>query len=70
MTKEQAIAELVRAAKLYQTTKLAEACRMAVEIMERRNTCGTCKHAAKTDRDEPCKHCVFLYGDKWEPKEE
>lgn len=34
-----------------------------------RRDCGTCRHAAKTSEDEPCRNCYFVTGDKWEPRE-
>lgn len=70
MTKEQAIDELTRAAEICPTTPLAEACRYAVAMMgaSEKRDCGTCKHAAKTMADEPCRHCNFKAGDKWEPR--
>lgn len=69
MTKAEAIKELTRAAELCPTTPLAEACRYALATMNDDKNCGTCRHAARTSFDEPCKHCYFVCGDKWEPKE-
>ena len=63
MTKEQAIVELTRAAELYLTTPLAEACLYAVAIMCGNAVCDNCKHAY----GEKCRYCDELQ--EWEPKE-
>lgn len=68
MTKQEAISELTRAAELCPTTPLAEACRYALAMMNGGQNCGTCKHAAKTSIDAPCRYCNFVCGDLWEPK--
>lgn len=68
MDKEKVIKELTFCADLCPSSPLAEACRAAVALITNKYDCGTCRHAAKTSRDEPCKHCNFVVGDKWEPK--
>lgn len=68
MNKEKVIKELTLCADLCPTSPLAEACRTAVALITDKHDCGTCKHASKTSKDEPCKNCYFLAGDKWEPK--
>lgn len=68
MTKAEAINELTRCADICPTTPLAEACQYAVAMMNGGQNCGTCRHSAKTSIEEPCKHCYFVCGDKWEPK--
>ena len=81
MTKEQAIAELTRAAEICPTTPLAEACRMAVDALgeswervgrELGPDCGNCRHADRMPGVYPCSQCEQRYSgvpSKWEPKE-
>ena len=81
MTKKQAIEELTRAAKICPTTPLAEACRMAVEVLnlyitvkvttEPLHDCMTCRHADRMPGIYPCSECHVTSGlpSKWEPKE-
>lgn len=82
MTKEQAINELTRAAEICPTTPLAEACRMAVEVLnlyitikvttEPLHDCMTCRHADRMPGIYPCSRCEQRYSgvpSKWEPKE-
>jgi len=76
MTKEQAIAELTRAADLCPTTPLAEACRMAVEVLRsdgEKPDCGNCRHSERMPGVYPCNKCVTGVDSdrpsKWEPKE-
>ena len=74
MTKEQAIEELTRAAELCPTTPLAEACRMAVEVLRsdgEKPDCGNCRHADRMPSVYPCSQCVtgFAALSNWEPKE-
>lgn len=60
MTKEQAIAELIRAAELCPTTKLAEACRMgalALRIETLRSDCSTCRYKDRMPNIYPCSEC-------------
>ena len=83
MTKEQAIAELTRAAEICPTTPLAEACRMAVEVLnlyitvkvttEPLHDCMTCRHADRMPGIYPCNECHVRYKEppaKWEAKDE
>ena len=81
MTKQEAINELTRCAEICPTTPLAEACRMAVEVLnlyitvkvttEPLHDCMTCRHANLMPNIYPCSICVRsqkVYT-KWEPKE-
>ena len=74
MTKEQAINELTRAAKICPTTPLAEACRMAVEALRgdgEKPDCGNCRHSERMPGVYPCSQCEQRYSgvpSKWEPK--
>ena len=67
MTKEQAIAELTRAAELCPTTPLAEACRLVLTAGVK-DYCYLCKHWKTPVRrvGTPCENCD---GGLWEPKE-
>ena len=76
MTKEQAINELTRAAKICPTTPLAEACRMAVEALRcdgEKPDCGNCRHSERMPWVYPCNKCVTGVDSdrpsKWESKE-
>ena len=78
MTKQEAIAELTRAADLCPTTPLAEACRMAVEAImyeavkkRAAHDCVNCRHADRMPGVYPCNECEERYTDapsKWESK--
>ena len=81
MTKTEAINELSRAAEIYPTTPLAEACRMAVDALgeswervgrELGHDCMTCRHADRMPGIYPCSECNVAYEkppSKWEKKE-
>jgi len=74
MTKQEAISELTRAAELGPKTRLAEACRMAVEALRddgEKPDCVNCRHADRMPSVYPCSQCVtgFAAPSNWEPKE-
>ena len=81
MTKREAINELTRCAEICQTTPLAEACRMAVDVLgehwesvekELVHDCPDCKHVMRPLGVYPCSECHVRYKEppsKWEPKE-
>ena len=82
MTKERAIEGLTRAANICPTTPLAEACRIAVTMLERYmesiekklgHNCYDCKHKDRMPDIYPCSYCAKdecnVQPSKWEPKE-
>ena len=80
MTKHEAINELTRCAEICPTTPLAEACRMAVEVLgeswesvgrELGHDCPSCRHRDRMPSVYPCSQCVtgFSAPSNWEPKE-
>jgi len=68
--------ELKRAAELGPKTRLAEACRMAVEALRddgEKSDCVNCRHADRMPGMYPCSECEEKYSDatsNWEPKED
>lgn len=75
MTKEQAIEELKRCAEICPTTPLAEACRIAVGVLEDmaasdfwgEHGCGDCLYDDLEEYEKPCCDCKYK-APKWESK--